>query len=475
MELGSTFPNRNGSSLPKHLVAPSIEVIKHQFPIDSRQSFKKQWMKEKPIKSLAGITLDSKKVCGMTVTMDDIDSLKGRRWLNGDVIDVYINYIKHTANNSEIGILNSYFVYSLSLRSMEHVMEKNKKTLGKMESNQVKTILAPVVLQGHWTLCMVDGHKNRILYYDSLYDVIPQEISKLGDVMVEIKVLNPNYTIIKVKNIPKQNNGRDCGVFVSQYARCILHGINFDFNQADIPHIRKDMELLLKSGGVNNTMDRRTSEEKDEDDDEVEDDLKLEDFEFEFLGDDQVRSLAETLSEVRVSDKKDDSAEISIAMMGLDVEDKKADQKRDSWYYNPDVQDLKDLRLKSEPFVDLDKNGEPFTRNTAGSFKNSLILSEALMMLGEYTKGEASKDPAIERGWKQLEVELVKDISFVMRWLKLVNPKGTLKTPFNFVMGKQNFFRLKQLIERLYPFMEIKNPHGEVRRGGKKCMRFKPY
>ena len=98
----------------------------------------------------------------------------------------------------------------------------------------------------------------------------------MNELMIEIKILNPNLTFMKVKDIP--------GVFVSQYTRCILHGIDFDFSQANIPLIRKDMEMLLKSGGVSNTMDWRTSEKEDEDDDEVEDDLKLEDFEFESLG-----------------------------------------------------------------------------------------------------------------------------------------------------------------------------------------------
>ena len=90
-----------------------------------------------------------------------------------------------------------------------------------------------------------------------------------------------------------------------------------------------------------------------------------------------MRNLAETLAEVRVSEKKDNFAGISIAMMGLDIEDEKAEQKRE---------DLMELRLRSEPFVDLDKNGMSFTWNTAGSFKISLILNEALMMLGKYVK-----------------------------------------------------------------------------------------
>ena len=38
------------------------------------------------------------------------------------------------------------------------------------------------------------------------------------------------------------------------------------------------------------------------------------------------------------------------------------------------------------------------TRNTAGSFKNSLIMDEVLVMLGKLTKNEESNDEVIEIG-----------------------------------------------------------------------------
>ena len=43
-----------------------------------------------------------------------------------------------------------------------------------------------------------------------------------------------------------------------------------------------------------------------------------------------------------------------------------------------------------------DKNGMIFTRNTAGSFKNSFIMDKVLVMLGKSTKNEESNDEIIE-------------------------------------------------------------------------------
>lgn len=58
-------------------------------------------------------------------------------------------------------------------------------------------------------------------------------------------------------NEPVQNNENDCGVFLCQYAENLARGMqfgNFDFQQSDVPRIRKQMcyELgvnrLLKQG-----------------------------------------------------------------------------------------------------------------------------------------------------------------------------------------------------------------------------------
>ena len=45
-----------------------------------------------------------------------------------------------------------------------------------------------------------------------------------------------------------------------------------------------------------------------------------------------------------------------------------------------------------------DKNGIIFIRNTAGSFKNSLIMDKVLVMLRNSTKNEESNDEVIEVG-----------------------------------------------------------------------------
>ena len=51
------------------------------------------------------------------------------------------------------------------------------------------------------------------------------------------------WTIEAMKNIPRQENSYDCGVFVCQYSLCISKGLPFDFHQNDMKQIR---EIMIK-------------------------------------------------------------------------------------------------------------------------------------------------------------------------------------------------------------------------------------
>merc|ERR1711874_717248 len=58
---------------------------------------------------------------------------------------------------------------------------------------------------------------------------------------------------IKVKlppGIPSQENGHDCGVFLLMFAKFLLLDIDFDFDTADMIHMRDKIRNELTSGQV---------------------------------------------------------------------------------------------------------------------------------------------------------------------------------------------------------------------------------
>ena len=56
-----------------------------------------------------------------------------------------------------------------------------------------------------------------------------------------------NISIILEKNIPQQENGIDCGIFVCEYAENLARNSKFEFTQKDTDFIREriKMEVIL--------------------------------------------------------------------------------------------------------------------------------------------------------------------------------------------------------------------------------------
>ena len=56
-----------------------------------------------------------------------------------------------------------------------------------------------------------------------------------------------NISIILEKNIPQQENGIDCGIFVCKYAENLARNSKFKFTQKDTDFIREQikMEVIL--------------------------------------------------------------------------------------------------------------------------------------------------------------------------------------------------------------------------------------
>lgn len=48
-----------------------------------------------------------------------------------------------------------------------------------------------------------------------------------------------------IAGLPRQNFGNDCGIFILMYTLCIVTGVGFDFQEMDMPLIRKWWCLLL--------------------------------------------------------------------------------------------------------------------------------------------------------------------------------------------------------------------------------------
>jgi Ulp1 family protease len=50
------------------------------------------------------------------------------------------------------------------------------------------------------------------------------------------------------KDIPTQENDRDCGVFMLKYADYVARGLDLDFTQSMMPYFRRQVSLSILQG-----------------------------------------------------------------------------------------------------------------------------------------------------------------------------------------------------------------------------------
>ena len=101
----------------------------------------------------------------------------------------------------------------------------------------------------HWALAVVNLEKRNVSFYDSLYSTDRTEymlkiVDYLEQEYMEKKghpLDTSTFTLEHMKDIPKQQNGSDCGVFICQYSEFLSRNATFNFTYKDMKYFRKRM------------------------------------------------------------------------------------------------------------------------------------------------------------------------------------------------------------------------------------------
>jgi sentrin-specific protease 1 len=125
-----------------------------------------------------------------------------------------------------------------------------KNTLQRLNLSAVDYILIPINQNDvHWTLVSLSCNEKSLRFYDSLGGEGGEILKLIANFFSKITNTPYNEWQIEImKNIPRQNNSYDCGVFVCQYAYCISKGVAFNFKQNDMINIRQIMKEELATG-----------------------------------------------------------------------------------------------------------------------------------------------------------------------------------------------------------------------------------
>jgi len=194
----------------------------------------------------------------MKITKSNIACLKDRRWLNDEVINFFMNLItersKTNKNLPNVVAFNTFF-YQM-MRDSGYQRVRKWTTRANVDVFSLDVLVVPVHLPAHWCLGIVDFSTKELRYYDSLGGINNDFFWIIRNWMQEEHLDKKGTAIdlsawknVTVEEIPHQENGYDCGVFLCTFADFVSSSKPLIFDQDNMPYFRQKMilDILNKS------------------------------------------------------------------------------------------------------------------------------------------------------------------------------------------------------------------------------------
>ncbi|KAH8254149.1 hypothetical protein KR032_008709, partial [Drosophila birchii] len=189
----------------------------------------------------------------------DIRTLFGSSWLNDNVINFYMELLTERSEQNvgqlpSVYAMNSYFLQRLTEKGYWAVRRWTRKV--DLFSKQI--IPVPVHFNGHpahWSMAIIDMRDKAIRYYDSMglsnktvLVTLKKYLQKESLDKRQQPFDTKNFKIEDVKNVPRQFNGDDCGVFCCMFAEYLTRDAPLTFTQNNMVLFRKKMILEIAEG-----------------------------------------------------------------------------------------------------------------------------------------------------------------------------------------------------------------------------------
>ncbi|KAI3864068.1 hypothetical protein MKW98_031660 [Papaver atlanticum] len=176
-------------------------------------------------------------------------------WLNDEVINVYLELLKERERREPKKFLkchffNTFFYKKLAsgrtgydYKAVKRWTTQRKIGYGLIECDK---IFVPIHQQIHWCLAVINKKEEKLQYLDSLKGVDNDVLENLARYFVdEVKDKSGKDIDVSswkreyVKNLPEQQNGWDCGMFMIKYSDFYSRGLGLCFSQEHMPYFRR--------------------------------------------------------------------------------------------------------------------------------------------------------------------------------------------------------------------------------------------
>lgn len=194
----------------------------------------------------------------LRITRGDLQTIIGDSWLNDEVINFYMNLLMERSEKKNADCLPK--VYAMNTFFIPRLMQSGhagvRRWTRKVDIFSFDVIPVPVhVGQVHWCMAIIHLRDKTIRYYDSMGSPNPRVLQALEGYLREesldkkkVELDMRKFVIESVRDVPKQMNGSDCGVFSCMFAEYISRDKDITFSQQHMPYFRQKMIFEIARG-----------------------------------------------------------------------------------------------------------------------------------------------------------------------------------------------------------------------------------
>ncbi|XP_062108655.1 ubiquitin-like-specific protease ESD4 [Humulus lupulus] len=189
----------------------------------------------------------------LEITGQILQCLRPGAWLNDEVINLYMELLKEREKRDPKKFLKCHFFNTFFYKKLISGNGYDYKSVRRWTTQRklgysladCDKIFVPVHKEIHWCLAVINKKEEKFQYLDSLKGKDTRVMKVLAKYYVdEVKDKSGKDINVSswkqefVEDLPEQENGYDCGMFMIKYADFYSRGLGLCFNQEHMPYFR---------------------------------------------------------------------------------------------------------------------------------------------------------------------------------------------------------------------------------------------
>ncbi|KAE8725881.1 Ubiquitin-like-specific protease ESD4 [Hibiscus syriacus] len=223
---------------------PFIPLTEEETTLVSNALSAKNWRK----------ILVSHQLSNIVIRGEVLQCLKPSAWLNDEVINLYLELLKEREMREPEKFLKCHFFNTFFYKKLVNPESGYNYKAVKRWTSQRKLgyclldcdkMFVPIHKDIHWCLAVINKKDQKFQYLDSLRGKDPYVLRALAKYFVEeVKDKSgknidiSSWELEYVEDLPAQENGFDCGMFMLKYIDFYSRGLSLCFDQEHMPYFR---------------------------------------------------------------------------------------------------------------------------------------------------------------------------------------------------------------------------------------------